>query len=1429
MKNLIRAALQLISLCLLSFCIKAQMRQIYVDIPQNNQISKISFLTPATGFIAFTNWIGYTTDSGRTFTRKYITMSNVNYNGYNVNLTFGFGIIGIKAFSTDILIAYGNYGFVPSILYSSDGGNSFTLVYQSQVNAQSFTEGITDMIFPANGSTGFAVEADRIIKTTNGGRNWFAVRNDANSFFKFVEAINDNTVYALSDTKLLKSSNGGSSWTQLATPAGTIYSANFLTENKGWINVYNSTFSTMSIFYTSNGGVSWILKNVPDVHPVLFNKIKFIDDSTGYAIGGAFNILKTTDSGKIWQRLPRDNNYSYLGYTHNDLSFWNTDQFWAGGGHGFLELSTNGGGRTLPTSLFRIDTTGVHNTQLVKLVNYSKSDYQYNWYKNNVLISASYNASYTHDIYNSDDTIKLVVIDGLNTDTSVLYQHFIAAPKPTPPTINLISPLTAGAGAQVTIRGVNFTGVTSVKFGGTAASSYTIVSNTEITAIVGAGATGSVEIINSYGTAAIAGFTFTTRLGISSFSPRSAPAGASIVITGTNFDPVPANNYVYIGRMRAEVLSASVSTLVVKVPTGAAAGSISVTVNGAVANSYLPFNYSFDGPSKITASDWAFKKEFKSDFSMNGLKAADLDNDGKTDIVSVNSDGINQMGVMRNTSFQDSIYFKQTPATADGSSYFLGGTNDVGDLDGDGKLDVIIMRGINIYRNTSSSGSITFAPVTKASINASDAKLIISDFDGDGKQDFIGTNSLLEVRILQNTGSVGSISFVELSEYTLRPYGGYGVKGQPLVTDIDGDNKPDIVQIAVDGFYVYLNTSLPGTISFARPVYFSARLQTPTVLNYVAGDLDGDNKPDLIIQSGATTMLLARNTSTVGNANFTTVANPAFTTAVEMRGLSIADMNGDGKPELVSAINNSYAPTGKDIQFSIFQNKSTPGSFSFEPRVDIALDSINHNAYTLAIADYNNDGRPDIGIGNGYNTGEFSIYLNQSVLNVDVCSGSTTKLQSKRPGGAVYQWQQKAGGEFQDISDDAFLSGTNTVELQLKYIPVSFNKNQYRCMVDGVPEQIYQLTVNDSNIPSISITAADSVICEGTPASFTASTVNGGSSPSYTWQLNGVNQASSGSNTFVSAGLHNGDSIQVKLKSSAACVLPDTAVSQKIGIRVNKIVTPAVSITSSDNSICAGLPVTFTATAVNEGKQPSYKWQKNSQTIGGNGNTYIDNTLSSSDVIMVTLTSDAACVTQKTAQSAPITTTVRPLVHPKIIIAGPTTVTKGQSVVLNAIATDTGSAPVYQWQDSTDANGWKNINSISAASLNYTPSATGHKVRSLLKSNAICAGTGSDISNALVFTVNLTTGIITPGDPTGIQFFPNPVRSILYLQGLKTADGWVYLEIAGADGSRKTFRNDIRNNTSVEVNTSQLPNGMYIGTLTKRSGERASFVFIKAD
>ncbi len=115
-------------------------------------------------------------------------------------------------------------------------------------------------------------------------------------------------------------------------------------------------------------------------------------------------------------------------------------------------------------------------------------------------------------------------------DNSLQGAAWVYTPAPAP-VITSFTPASGPPGTTVTITGTNFTGATSVSFGGVAASSFTVLNDTTITAIVAGGASGSVSVTTAVGTATRTGFIFNqpcTNVGISSVS-----AGATLVCTGS--------------------------------------------------------------------------------------------------------------------------------------------------------------------------------------------------------------------------------------------------------------------------------------------------------------------------------------------------------------------------------------------------------------------------------------------------------------------------------------------------------------------------------------------------------------------------------------------------------------------------------------------------------------------------------------------------------------------------------------------------------------------------------------------------------------------------------------------------------------------------------------------------------------------------------
>ncbi len=174
------------------------------------------------------------------------------------------------------------------------------------------------------------------------------------------------------------------------------------------------------------------------------------------------------------------------------------------------------------------------------------------------------------------------------------------APAPTPPTITDISPLAGPIGTTVTVTGTGFAGVTSTEFAGVAAD-FTVVSTTQLTAIVplGAGA-GPITVTTPSGTATSTQvFTPTLPPTITDISPLAGPIGTTVTVTGTGF--AGATSVEFAG-VAADFTVVSTTQLTAIVPLGAGAGPITVTTPSGTATSTQVFTPTLPGLSIIDVS-----------------------------------------------------------------------------------------------------------------------------------------------------------------------------------------------------------------------------------------------------------------------------------------------------------------------------------------------------------------------------------------------------------------------------------------------------------------------------------------------------------------------------------------------------------------------------------------------------------------------------------------------------------------------------------------------------------------------------------------------------------------------------------------------------------------------------------------------------------
>lgn len=210
------------------------------------------------------------------------------------------------------------------------------------------------------------------------------------------------------------------------------------------------------------------------------------------------------------------------------------------------------------------------------------------------------------------------------------------------------------------------------------------------------------------------------------------------------------------------------------------------------------------------------------------------------------------------------------------------------------------------------------------------------------------------------------------------------------------------------------------------------------------------------------------------------------------------------------------------------------------------------------------------------------------------------------------------------------------------------------------------------------ISATDSLICTGESVTFTASVTGVVNTPVYIWTVNGI-PTGTNNPVFTSASLVNNDIVQLKVKNTD-CSEFDTAFSNIITIHAGSSLTPTVSISASDTTICAGEQIVFTAAADRANSNTQYQWKVNGSNAGNNSPVFSSSTLADGNTVSVEVVINASCLATQNATSNLLNIHVTSNVTPQITITGsPNPSCQGSPVSFTAATIHPGDNPAYDW------------------------------------------------------------------------------------------------------------------------------------------------------
>ncbi len=302
-------------------------------------------------------------------------------------------------------------------------------------------------------------------------------------------------------------------------------------------------------------------------------------------------------------------------------------------------------------------------------------------------------------------------------------------------------------------------------------------------------------------------------------------------------------------------------------------------------------------------------------------RCGDLNGDGKPDLViSEGGPAGDRLFIFRNTSTGPGV------VTFSIQSITLTGKKvkrvDIADLDNDGKPELIVTNqtgnNVTVLVNQSTTGAVAFSPTYITLLIpdiASTDGLAVEDLNGDGLPDIVTSQFLTQTSnlfILRNTSIPGNVSFVFDQILTIS-----GTVVNIRVGDLDGDGKPDIAatQLISNSLTLFRNQT-SGAIAFAAPTSFATSTR-PWGLDF--GDIDGDGKPDIIVGSLDKSVTILNNNSSSGTFSFSTLVHPV--TYIN-RHVGVGDVDGDGKPDIAFT---SVDDNGNNIlasKISILRNRS---------------------------------------------------------------------------------------------------------------------------------------------------------------------------------------------------------------------------------------------------------------------------------------------------------------------------------------------------------------------------------------------------------------------------------------------------------------------------------------------------------------------------
>jgi hypothetical protein len=361
----------------------------------------------------------------------------------------------------------------------------------------------------------------------------------------------------------------------------------------------------------------------------------------------------------------------------------------------------------------------------------------------------------------------------------------------------------------------------------------------------------------------------------------------------------------------------------------------------------------------------------------SAVAIADINGDGKLDLVVSNqsdSDGDWQDGAVASVLLGNGDGTFQAPVSYASGDYDAASVGIV-DVNGDQKLDVVMANQcIDDYNCINGAltvmlgnGDGTLNSGVNYSPSAWDSYgVTIADVNGDGKPDLLVASVCNNPSTCNNGAASVLLGNGDGTFQTAVDYSSGGVDAFAIVSaDVNGDGKPDLLvgNACVDSNCAGSSVSVllgNGDGTFQTAVaYGTGGLQTYSI---AVADVNGDGKPDLLVANECATNDCSNGSVAVllgnGDGTFQTAVN--YSSGAQWSySIAVADVNGDGNPDLLVA---NECLTNSNCSNGVLSVLLGNGDGTFQTAV--TYNSGGYYAYAVAVGDMNGDGKPDLVVAN---------------------------------------------------------------------------------------------------------------------------------------------------------------------------------------------------------------------------------------------------------------------------------------------------------------------------------------------------------------------------------------------------------------------------------------------------------------------------------